>query len=147
MARNAPGRNSVTEIKWLDHGVLPTNDLGRAILFYTGVLGAELEAITNVDTETFKAGRGMMRCFMRLGPSRFGVFLQREQLPPPDGLSGGPCYEWEIADTDLGRAVAALESHGVVYEGPIEGPAGYPIARQVFFNDPDGNHVALCVMR
>jgi predicted enzyme related to lactoylglutathione lyase len=78
----------MTEIKWLDHGVVPTNDLGRAVLFYTRVLGAEIEEIKNVDTTTIgeirSKGRGMMRCFMRLGPTRFGVFLQHKDLPAAD---------------------------------------------------------------
>lgn len=137
----------MSEIKWLDHGVMPTNDLGRAVMFYTDVLGAQIEEIKNVTTETLTAGRGMMRCFMRLGPTRFGVFLQSEQLPPPDGLQGAPSYEWEISDEDLQRAVASLEQHSVPYEGPVEGPPGYPISKHVFFNDPDGNHLALCVLR
>lgn len=137
----------MSEIKWLDHGVMPTNDLGRAIQFYTEVLGAQIEDIANVTTETFTSGRGMMRCFMRLGPTRFGVFLQHEQLPPSEGLIGSPCYEWEVGDADLGRAIGSLDEHGVEYQGPCEGPAGYPVAKQVFFNDPDGNHVALCVLR
>jgi catechol 2,3-dioxygenase-like lactoylglutathione lyase family enzyme len=137
----------MSDIKWLDHGVMPTNDLGRAIDFYTNVLGAQIEEIKSVTTESLNGGRGAMRCFMRLGPTRFGVFLQREELPPQDGLVGGPCYEWEVGDEDLGRAVASLSAHDVVYEGPLEGPPGYPVAKQVFFNDPDGNHLALCVLR
>jgi catechol 2,3-dioxygenase-like lactoylglutathione lyase family enzyme len=141
----------VTEIKWLDHGVVPTNDLGRAVLFYTRVLGAEIEEIKNIDTATIgeirSKGRGMMRCFMRLGPTRFGVFLQHKELPPADGLKGSPCYEWELTDADLDRALGALTDAGVKYEGPVAGPPGYPVAKQVFFNDPDGNHVALCVLQ
>lgn len=137
----------MAEIKWLDHGVMPTNDLGRAIEFYTHVLGAEIEEIKSVTTETLKGGRGAMRCFMRLGPSRFGVFLQRKDLPPVDGLNGSPCYEWEVSDSDLDRAIGSLEAHGIERQGPVEGPPGYPVAKQVFFNDPDGNHLALCVLR
>lgn len=137
----------MSEIKWLDHGVMPTNDLGQAVMFYTQVLGAEIEEIKNVTTETLTAGRGMMRCFMRLGPTRFGVFLQSEQLPPANGLQGAPCYEWEVSEEDLQRAVASLDDHDVPYETPDHSVPGYPIAKQVFFNDPDGNHLALCVLR
>ncbi len=138
------------EIQWIDHGVIPTNDLGRAILFYTQVLGAEIDTIANVSTEMVPRaaeGRGMMRCFVRLGANELGLFLQSEQLPKADGLTGAPCYEWEVTESELDRAVARLGDHGVAYEGPVEGPAGYPIAKQVFFNDPDDNHVALCVIR
>ena len=137
----------MSEIKWLDHGVMPTNDLGRSVMFYVDVLGARIEEISSVTTETLNGGRGAMRCFMRLGPTRFGVFLQREQLPAADELNGSPCYEWEVSETDIERAIASLERHSVVYEGPVEGPPGYPVAKQVFFNDPDGNHLALCVVR
>ena len=136
----------MSEIKWLDHGVMPTNDLGRSVMFYIDMLGARIEEISSVTTETLNGGRGAMRCFMRLGPTRFGVFLQREQLPPADELIGSPCYEWEVRETDLERAIASLEQHRVAYEGPVEGPPGYPVAKQVFFNDPDGNHLALCVL-
>jgi catechol 2,3-dioxygenase-like lactoylglutathione lyase family enzyme len=137
----------MSEIKWLDHGVMPTNDLGRAIEFYTHVLGAEIEEIKSVTTATLRGGRGAMRCFMRLGPTRFGVFLQHEELPSSEGLSGGPCYEWDVADTGLDHAIDRLRDRGIAFEGPVAGPAGYPITKQVFFNDPDGNHVALCVLR
>lgn len=136
----------MSEIKWLDHGVMPTNDLGRAILFYRDVLGAEIERLDQITTEVLTGSRGMMRCFMKLGPSRFGLFLQHEQLPPPDGLTGSPCYEWEVRQADLPHVVQSLEQHSVEYEGPVDGPPGYPIAKQVFFNDPDGNHVAVCAL-
>ena len=140
----------MSEIQWIDHGVIPTNDLGRAILFYTRVLGAEIDSIANVSTDMLLGvgeGRSIMRCFVKLGANELGLFLQSEQLPRADGLTGAPCYEWEVNEAQLDRALGSLEEHGVPYEGPIEGPPGYPIAKQVFFNDPDDNHVALCVIR
>lgn len=140
----------MSEIQWIDHGVIPTNDLGRAILFYTQVLGAEIDSIANVSTEMLRGGvggRSTMRCFVKLGANELGLFLQSDQLPKADGLTGAPCYEWEMSESELDRAVASLAEHRVPYEGPIEGPPGYPLAKQVFFNDPDDNHVALCVVR
>lgn len=158
----------MTEIKWIDHGVLPTNNLGHAVLFYRDVLGAEIESLDSITTDVIhhwmkqarqgSEGRGeggrpegaertMPSCFMRLGPTRFGLFLQRDPLPPADLQTRTPCYEWEVGDEDLSRAVDKLGQYGVEYEGPIEGPPDYPIAKQVFFTDLDGNHVALCVLR
>lgn len=155
----------MSEIKWIDHGVLPTNDLGHAILFYRDVLGAEIESLEHVSTRTLtklaehgpssveRSGQGRpddratMRCFMRLGPTRFGLFLQQEELPPAGRDCRTPCYEWEVREEDLGRVVSKLEEYGIDYEGPVESPPGYPMAKQVFFRDLDGNPAALCVVR
>lgn len=156
----------MSEIKWIDHGVVPTNNLGHAVLFYRDVLGAEIESLDSITTDALRtlvaqaqqgeqptgrpqeaAERTMPSCFMRLGPTRFGLFLQRDPLPPVDRSSRTPCYEWDVRESDLERVMRKLDEYGVEYEAPIQGPPGYPIERQVFFDDLDGNHLALCVLR
>lgn len=168
----------MASVKWIDHGVVPTNDLGHAVLFYRDVLGADIQVLDSISTEalhylarqlaaTDRARpddssarpsdggtrpeaadrRSTMNCFMRLGPTRFGLFLQREPLPPVDRMSRTPCYEWAIAEGDLPRALAFFDQYEVEHELPIRGADEYPLAQQIFFTDLDGNHAALCVLR
>src|SRR5262249_59493954 len=49
---NNGGMNMTTKtvaIERIDHGVIPSNDLGRAHRFWGGVMGGEIDHLTNFD--------------------------------------------------------------------------------------------------
>ena len=40
---------STPSVVRIDHGVIPTNDLGKSLSFFTDVLGARFNALVNVN--------------------------------------------------------------------------------------------------
>jgi glyoxylase I family protein len=108
-------------------------DVGRAIAFYTGVLGFELESRAG---DAFAAvTQGSLRLLLS-GPGSSG------SRPMPDGRQQSP-GGWTrilLSVDDLDRRIGSLRVAGVRFRNEIEsGPGG----RQIQIEDPDGNPIEL----
>ena len=116
------------------HGVrYQTNDVQRAIDFYTGHLGFKLEhkqlpAFAMVSLGGFK--------LLLSGPGASG------SRPMPDGRRQDP-GGWNrivLQVTDVAREIETLKKAGLKFRNEMEtGPGG----RQVQLEDPDGNPIEL----
>lgn len=97
------------------------HDMGRAVAFYRGVLGLELE----METPYWSA--------LRLGEDRLGLH------PPFNGRRQGTTGGWILCAEveDIGAVRAALEDAGVATGEFHDTPGGVIMD----FADPDGNRL------
>jgi len=126
-------------IDHLDHLVLTTTDAGRAIDFYTRVLGMQLERF-GVTPELPQG-----RVAFRFGNQKInlhvkgGEFEPKAHLPVPGALD--LCF---IAALPLDTVIERLQAAGVPIEegpGPRTGATGR--IRSVYVRDPDLNLIEI----
>jgi catechol 2,3-dioxygenase-like lactoylglutathione lyase family enzyme len=134
-----------SQITRIDHGAVPVNDGGRAWAFYTEVLGAKLHRISHMDNQRF-VGQGPLLFIELAGHRGFGLALEYETLPPPQGIFDCPVWAFRVSPETLGRAPQLLHPRGIT-STLVEGPSFSPIARSLFFRDTEGNSLELCVPR
>jgi len=112
------------EVEHVDFVSVLTQDLGRAKLFYTDVLGLEIETEGESDME------------LRLGQVTLDVFdpssIGQTFAPSPAGIA------LRVPDVDTARS--ELEAKGVVFDGETIETG---VCRQAWFKDPDGNALML----
>ena len=119
----------------IDHGVVPSNDLGRSLTFFTNVLGAQFMMLVNVNL------RGLNRVvpeivFLTLANHRgFGIALQDQPIPEPVRPLEGPVWGFEVDERGIDGVVETLRRRGIPSEDPVEYPAPSPIASSVFLQD------------
>ncbi len=101
-----------------------TQDIPRAKLFYTEVLGLEVESEGESDME-LRCGQVTLDIF---DPSSIG----QPFAPSPAGLA------LRVQDVDAVRA--ELEAKGVEFDGETIETS---VCRQAWFKDPDGNALML----
>jgi catechol 2,3-dioxygenase len=118
----------------IGHVHLKVADLERAIGFYSGVLGFELQ-------QYYAGGRA---AFLSAGGYHHHIGLNTwESLgatPPPPGHTG--LYHTAFLYPDraaLGDALARVLAAGI----EIEGAADHGVSEAVYLRDPDGNGVEL----
>jgi catechol 2,3-dioxygenase-like lactoylglutathione lyase family enzyme len=140
--------NNKPTIERIDHGVVPSNDLGRAHRFWAGFMGGEIDHLTNLNI------RGLNRevpqiIFYTLANHRgWGVALQDFPISPaPARALEGVVYGFEVAAENLSEVARAVEERKLKSHGRVEYPAPCPIKESLFVLDPDGNTVELSVRR
>ena len=140
--------NGKPTIDRIDHGVIPSNDLGRSHRFYGTFMGGEIDHLTNLNL------RGLNRevpqiIFYTLANHRgWGVALQDFPISPNPARSlEGVVYGFEVAADDLSETARLAEEKKVRVSGSVEYPAHCPIKRSLFVLDPDGNTLELSIRR
>lgn len=131
----------------LDHGVVPSDDLGRSVAFFTDVLGADFKRLVNANLRGLNREVPEMAFFKLANHMGWGVALQDQPIPPTVRPMDGPVWGFEVDDRGMAPVVKALENLGVKFEGPIEYPAPSPIASSVFLRDPNDCCYELSVRR
>lgn len=115
------------------HVHLKVADLERAIGFYAGVLGFELQQRYGTGAAFLSAGGYHHHIGLNTWESRGGT-------PPPPGHSG--LYHTAFLFPDraaLADALARVVGAGI----PIDGAADHGVSEAVYLRDPDGNGVEL----
>lgn len=117
----------------IGHVHLRVADLDRAIGFYSGILGFEVQQ-----------RYGNRAAFLGAGGYHHHIALNtwqsRGATPPPPGHTG--LYHSAILFPDrasLGAAIARLQQAGVA----LTGAADHGVSEAVYLDDPDGNGVEL----
>ncbi|PTW49576.1 VOC family protein [Rhodovulum kholense] len=117
----------------IGHVHLKVADLDRAMAFYSGVLGFELQQ---------RYGSGA--AFLSAGGYHHHIGLNTWDslgaTPPPPGHTG--LYHTAILYPDrksLGTALARVLAAGI----PIDGAADHGVSEAIYLTDPDGNGVEL----
>ena len=135
-------------IERIDHGVVPSNDLGRAHRFWGTFMGGEIDHLTNLNL------RGLNRevpqiIFYTLANHRgFGVALQDFPISPtPARQLEGIVYGFEVAAENLSGIAQILEERKLKWHGPVQYGASCPIKESLFVLDPDGNTIELSIRR
>ncbi|MDH3444570.1 MAG: VOC family protein [Deltaproteobacteria bacterium] len=120
----------------IDHGVVPTNDLGRSLVFFTEILGAQFNRLVNVNL------RGLNRevpemAFLTMANHRgFGIALQDQPMPALMRPLEGPVWGFEIDERGIDGVIAELKKREVGFAGPLEYAAPSPVQASVFVEDP-----------
>jgi len=118
----------------IGHVHLKVSDLERAIGFYSGVLGFELQ-------QYYSGGRA---AFLSAGGYHHHIALNTWDslggTPPPKGHTGLFHTAFLYPDrAALGHAVARILDAGV----PLDGAADHGVSEAVYLRDPDDNGVEL----
>lgn len=117
----------------IGHVHLKVADLERAIAFYSGVLGFELQQKFGTQVAFLSAGGYHHHLGLNTWDSRGGT-------PPPAGHTG--LYHTAFLYPDRAHLADALRR--VIAAGvPIEGAADHGVSEAVYFRDPDGNGVEI----
>jgi len=117
----------------IGHVHLKVADLDRAIAFYSGVLGFELQQKYGTQAAFLSAGGYHHHIGLNTWESRNGT-------PPPPGHTG--LYHTAFLYPDRSSLADALRR--VVQAGiPLDGAADHGVSEAIYLRDPDGNGVEL----
>ncbi|SLN56976.1 Catechol-2,3-dioxygenase [Roseovarius litorisediminis] len=121
----------------IGHVHLKVADLDRAIAFYSGVLGFEVQQRYGTQAVFLSAGGYHHHLGLNTWESRGGT-------PAPKGHTG--LYHTAFLYPDRAQLADALRR--VIEAGiPIEGAADHGVSEAIYVSDPDGNGVELYVDR
>ena len=126
---------STPSVVRIDHGVIPTNDLGKSLSFFTDVLGARFNALVNVNLRGLNREVPEMAFFTLANHRGFGLSLEDQPIPPTIRPLEGPVWGFEVDDRGLAGVIAALNQRKIAYEGPIEYAQPSPIAASLLVRD------------
>lgn len=119
----------------IGHVHLKVADLDRAIAFYSGVLGFEVQQRLG-DQAAFLSAGGYHH---HIG---LNTWESRNATPPPPGHTGLFHTAFLYPDrAALGQAIARVIDAGIT----LEGAADHGVSEAVYLRDPDGNGVELYV--
>jgi catechol 2,3-dioxygenase-like lactoylglutathione lyase family enzyme len=123
----------------LDHVAFPVRDLPRSEKFYLETVGLTFL------TQRKNADGSPRHTYVKAGDNIVGLTLPGVQVPA--STSGAPRYAIAMGDTDFYAAAGRIKASGVRC-GEVENhPVESPVAKAFFFDDPDDNHMELCVRR
>lgn len=123
----------ITPAARIGHVHLKVADLDRAIAFYSGVLGFELQQKYGTQAAFLSAGNYHHHIGLNTWESAGGT-------PPPPGHTG--LYHTAFLYPDratLGDAIRRIQNAGLT----LTGAADHGVSEAVYLNDPDGNGVEL----
>jgi catechol 2,3-dioxygenase-like lactoylglutathione lyase family enzyme len=131
---------SAGTVYWIDHFVVPVNDLPRWRSFMTDVFGGRFEHEGGLTTAA-RAQRAPIRTFFAVGHyHHIGGFLQEQVLPPPSALGAGmPRHAFYIRAGDIDAHLRRLDAAGVPYAGPEATSENGEDGTAIYFADHDGN--------
>jgi catechol 2,3-dioxygenase-like lactoylglutathione lyase family enzyme len=135
----APGVNRI------DHFVIQVNDLWRSYEFYRDLLGAGVYQFAGLDNERLRH-RGNQILFMTIaGHKGVGLSISNVAVPPVTRPFEHVTQGYEVSAAQLEQLERLLREKGVAYHGPETYESGFPLARSLWFQDPDGHTVEVCV--
>jgi catechol 2,3-dioxygenase-like lactoylglutathione lyase family enzyme len=153
VAATASAAAAIPPARAVDSVAVTVSDMERAVTFYTGVLGFDTVADTEVVGEQYEHLYGVFGARIRIVKLKLGdEYLQLEQFInprgrpiPADSQSNDRAFQHvAIIVSDMDRAYAWLRDHKVEHasSGPQLLPASNPDAGGIaafYFRDPDGH--------
>jgi len=135
-------------IERIDHGVVPSNDLGRAHRFWGTFMGGEIDHLTNLNLRGLNREVPQIVFYTLANHKGWGVALQDFPISAtPSRPLEGVVYGFEVAAENLTAVTRAAEERKLKWHGPVSYPESCPIKESLFVLDPDGNTVELSVRR
>jgi YD repeat-containing protein len=139
--------NTIT-LERIDHGVLPSNDLGRGFRFWSTFMGARINFHANLNARGLNREVPIIVFFTVANHPGFGLALQDFRLSPtPARRLEGVVWGFEVAADDLSTAAQEAEKQKLHWERSNDYPPFSPIKESLFVLDPDGNTIELCIRR
>jgi catechol 2,3-dioxygenase-like lactoylglutathione lyase family enzyme len=140
--------NSVVSLERIDHGVLPSNDLGRAFRFWSTFMGARINFHANLNARGLNREVPMIVFFTVANHPGFGLALQDFRLSSkPARRLEGVVWGFEVAAEDLSLVIDEAERQKLTWERSADYSESSPIKESLFVLDPDGNTVELCIRK
>ena len=140
--------NGKPTIDRIDHGVLPSNDLGRAHRFYSTFMGGELDHLTNLTIRGLNREVPQIVFYTLANHKGWGVALQDFPISStPARPLEGVVYGFEVAADNLADVVRAARRAKAQIRWADELCCTLPIKESLFVLDPDGNTLELSVRR
>jgi catechol-2,3-dioxygenase len=128
------------KIRGLNHLTLPVRDRYKAARFYVAVLGGEITHETSPDS----VKQGLARAAqigVQIAPG-VQIDLFEQDYGQPNWDQGHPHIALDVSAEALAVWKEHLSSWGVPSAGPIQ--RGKSPAAELYFTDPDGNHLECC---
>ena len=94
-----------------------------------------------------RVARPNMQIFYKMGDSILAVYLATSHMqePPLRQATGSPRSGYWTDGASLERTASVLSEARIAMLGPVRHPANSPIAASLYFRDPCGNFIELCV--
>ena len=128
-------------IYWIDHYTVPVSDLQRAIDVHERVMGVKTMPDSGLPIQ-----RGVFAAFahpellLHGGHCHEGLFVMREQLPPPEPLGAGfPRHAVFVRPQDLDEHLRRLDANGTVHSQPVRKTDEGQDGTAIYWLDADGN--------
>src|SRR4051794_14418232 len=133
---------------WLDHYVVPTNDLPRHLEWVKNVLGGHDQRQLRLTTQS-RQRNAPISAFSVIGHYHpCSSFLADRMLPEPKPLGqGAPRYGYYVRRGDLDEHLARLDKFDTPHTDPIDISSEGEEGTVVYFMDPDGTQYELWAPR
>lgn len=128
--------SQISSVVRIDHGVVPTNDLGRSLAFFTEILGAQFNRLVNVNLRGLNHEVPEMAFLTMANHRGFGIALQDQPMPDSVRPLEGPVWGFEIDERGIDGVMNMLKKREAAFEGPLDYAAPSPIQASVFVKDP-----------
>jgi catechol 2,3-dioxygenase-like lactoylglutathione lyase family enzyme len=126
---------------WIDHIVVPTNDMASWVEWAENVIGVERKPIGGLTTQARNNNRPIAS-FVDIGDGscHFGAFLQNGVLSESKGLGADyPRYGFYIRPEEVDAHLLRLDSTGTPHTDAITTTAEGEEGTAIYLQDPDGN--------
>lgn len=123
----------------LDHIAIPTRDLPRAEKFYLEIVGLKFL------TQRKNADGSPRHTYVKAGENIVGLTLPGVALPASP--SNAPRYAFAKAEEEFQAAADRIAASGARCGHAENHAEDSPFVRSLFFDDPDDNHMEICVRR
>lgn len=127
-------------VSWIDHYVVPTNDILRWNSFMEAILGGKVHQLGGLSTAE-RLRHAAVRSFQEVSEyHHIGGFLQDRMLPAPVGLGKEyPRYAFFVRNEDIGDHLRRLDKFQVEHSDPVQRSDDGDEGTSIFLQDPDGN--------
>lgn len=126
-------------IQSLNHTTLPVHDRYKAAAFYVAVLGGEMHHESDPDRVKQGKARALQVGVRLCSGLELDLFEQNYGQPKWD--QSHPHIAFNVPTDSLVKWAAHLKKWGVPIAGPMTRQGSG--AAEIYFNDPDGNHLEL----
>jgi catechol 2,3-dioxygenase-like lactoylglutathione lyase family enzyme len=133
----------VAEVRYgvesIDHIAIPVRDLELNQAFYVAILGLRLK------TTRRNPDGSPRQTYVLAGENIIGLHLPG--VSAETSPSAGPRIGVGVSSERFEQVKQNLLRVSHPFTGPLEHSADAPLARSIYFDDPDGNHLECCVRR
>ncbi len=128
-----------TGILNVDHIAIPVRDLDLNQDFYLNTLGLKFK------TTRRNPDGSPRQTYVLAGENIIGLHLPG--ITAGASSSTGPRIGVNVSPEHFAQAQQALSARAYAFSGPVEHAPEMSFERSIFFDDPDGNHLELCIRR
>lgn len=133
----------VAEIRYgvetIDHIAIPVRDLEANQSFYLDVLGLKFK------TTRRNPDGSPRQTYVLAGDNIIGLHLPGINAGPSSGA--GPRIGIGLSTEHFQQVEQNLKLAKHTFRGPVDHSVEAPLIRSIYFDDPDGNHLEICLRR